>query len=99
MQAGGTVRWGLRAGHDAWPDRSAPASAVREIAFNGWIPSSPRVWGLGLPLFPGLRPFFLPDCVLRGLGVGANVLEIRGMARQARFRLLDGFGSLDRVRH
>jgi hypothetical protein len=34
-RAGGTVRWGLRSGHAAWPDRSAPASAVREIALNG----------------------------------------------------------------
>jgi hypothetical protein len=33
--AGGTVRWGLRSGHDAWPFRSAPASAVGEFVVNG----------------------------------------------------------------
>ena len=65
--AGGTVRWGLRAGHIAWPDRSAPASAVGKLAFNKGVGnSSSGVGGFGVALLPRLRVFGRSDRILPG---------------------------------
>jgi hypothetical protein len=92
--AGGTVRWGLRAGHVAWPDRSAPASTLREFAFNALTPSSPRLGGLGVPLFPRLRRFGLPDHVLRGFASRTHGRQERGLSVRPGLRLLDGHRGL-----
>jgi hypothetical protein len=79
--AGGTVRWGLRAGHAAWPDRSAPAPAVGELAFDdGMGNSSPGVGGFGVAILPRLRCLGHSDRILLGLLLRRDGLEIWGVS-------------------
>lgn len=65
--AGGTVRWGLRTGLDAWPDRSTPTSAVGELTFKSFNPPFPRVGGLVVRFLAGLGRLGPPERHLRGL--------------------------------
>ena len=72
------MRWGLRAGDLAWPDRSAPAPAVSKLSFNEVRLSLPCIRSLGVTVLPRLRGFSSPDGILQGLLSGTKVLEMSG---------------------
>jgi hypothetical protein len=86
------VRWGLRTGRCAWPDRSTPAPAMCEFALDAIGLSSPRVGGFGMASLPQLRRFHDPDGVLRGLRLRTEVLDLRGISRCSWFRLRERRG-------
>ena len=90
--AGGTVRWGLRTGHAAWPNRSTPASAVREFSLNGSCLSLPRIWGLGMPPLPHFGPLILADGFLREFEVGPDGFQVNRISFDLRFCRLDRLG-------
>ena len=73
--ADGTVRWGLRAGVPAWPDRSAPAPAVRELSFKGVGFSLASIRSLAVAFLPRFRCFGRSDRILQRLIRWAEMLE------------------------
>ncbi len=98
--AGGTVRWGLRAGQIAWPDRSAPASAVGKLAFNNGVGNSlSGVGSFDVAVLPRLRRLGHSDRILLGLLHRMDGFEMGGIAallgrraRSGRAALSNGTG-------
>ena len=79
--AGGTVRWGLRTGQIAWPNRSAPASAVGKLAFNNGVgDSSSGVGSFDVALLPRLRRLGHSGRILLGLLLRMDGFGMGGIA-------------------
>ena len=76
--ASGTVRWGLRAGDHAWPDRSAPAPAVGELSVDRMSLSLSGIGRLHVVLMPRLRRFGRSDRIFRWLRFGAGMFDLGG---------------------